>query len=527
MRVIFTFLSLLLCFQISVAQETEKKDSEADRGLNNPFRRMYQEFATPNQYRTASGAPGPAYYQQQADYVMQLELDDENQKLYGNETITYHNNSPEPLSYLWVQLDQNIREPNSLSEKKNNKYIEPAYSPEKFTDEFMKPPFEGGFHIESVNNEKGKALSYTINRTMMRIDLEKPLLSGEKFVFAIKWNYNINNYQKVGGRSGYEYFEDTDNCLYVIAQFFPRMAVYNDVEGWQNQQFWGSGEFALPFGNYDVSITVPSDHIVEATGELQNRKEVFTPTMLKRYELAEKTYDKPVIIVTQEEVEAKEKTKATDKKTWRYKAENVRDFGFSTSRKFIYDAMAVKIGDKNVMAISLYPKEGNPLWEDFSTKIVAYTLKNYSKHTFDYPYSKAVSVNAEDQGMEYPMICWNYGRPEANGWYSDRIKYGMMSVIIHEVGHNFFPMIVNSDERQWGWMDEGLNTFLQFLTEQSYGESYPQDIAPYTQYPSDRGFPRQIVPYMSQDPSYIAPIMLNPELVFQLALMPIPNLPQD
>ena len=510
--------AIILCSFGLLAQEKENKTEQkkVERGMHNPFRGMYQEFSTPNAYRTASGAPGPSYYQQQADYTMHIEIDDQKQELYGKETITYHNNSPQQLEYLWLQLDQNKRSPHSPSKKRNNTFVEPAYEPSKFIDTYMTSPFEGGFHIENVLDALGKPLPYTINQTMMRVDLPKPLAPNTKITFSIQWHYKINNYQIVEGRSGYEYFPKDDNYLYVIAQFFPRMAAYNDIEGWQNQQFWGDGEFALTFGNYDVAITVPSDHIMEATGELQNRREVFTPKMLERYVLAEKSYDKPVIIVTQEEAEAKEKTKATSKKTWRFKAQNVRDFAFSTSRKFIYDAMAVKIGGKNVMALSLYPKEANPLWEEFSTKTVAHTLKSYSKYTLDYPYPKAVSVSAEDQGMEYPMICWNYGRPGLAGFTPMDVKFGMISVIIHEVGHNFFPMIVNSDERQWAWLDEGFNTFLQYLAEQSYGELYPQDIAPYKKYPSKRGAPEQIVKYMSGDPAYLEPIMSNPEQITQL-----------
>jgi hypothetical protein len=294
------------------------------------------------------------------------------------------------------------------------------------------------------------------------------------------------------------------------------MAVYSDIEGWQNHQFWGSGEFALPFGNYEVNITVPADHILDGTGVLQNMKEVYSKEMISRYEKAKKSYDKPVIIVSQAEAEEAEKGFSDKKKTWKLKAENVRDFGFATSRKFIYDMQAVKIGNKDVMAISMYPKEGNPLWEEYSTKTVAHTLRSYSDHTFDYPYPKAISVHAKNQGMEYPMICWNYGRPNEDGTYSDRVKYGMISVIIHEVGHNFFPMIVNSDERQWGWMDEGLDTFMQYMAEQEFGVAYPEAIAPNSKYPSGRGEPSKIIPYMSGDQSTIAPIMSNPENVYQL-----------
>ena len=346
-----------------------------------------------------------------------------------------------------------------------------------------------------------------INRTMMRIELPKTLNEGDKFSFNIKWWYNINDHVKDGGRSGYEYFEENDNRIYVMAQFYPRMAVYNDVEGWQNSQFWGRDEFALPFGNFDVNITVPADHVLDGTGYLTNRKEVFTKDMMKRYEKAKKSYDEPVVIVTQEEAEKAEKSKSKDKKTWKLSAQMVRDFGFATSRKFIWDMMAVKLDTKDVMAVSMYSKEGNPLWGDWSTKVVASTLKSYSRMTFDYPYHKAISAHAP-MGMEYPMICYNFGRPNKDGTYSDRTKFGMMGVIIHEVGHNWFPMIVNSDERQWTWMDEGLNTFVQYVAEQDFGEWYPAALSPgQTQYPSRRGPAKNIVRYMGGNQDYIAPIM--------------------
>ncbi|MDO5607045.1 MAG: M1 family metallopeptidase [Capnocytophaga sp.] len=505
------FYFFLLLSATITAQDTLQKPQG-----DNIFRRMYQEMATPNMYRSASGAPGPAYYQQQADYVMQIELIEDENIIRGNETITFHNNAPETLTYLWVQLDQNRRKSCSPSHLRNSKFAEPAYTPDDFVATILKPEFDGGFNIEKVTASNGQPLPYVINQTMMRIDLPQPLPKGGKISFSIQWNYNINNYMVDDGRSGYEHFEGENNNIYVIAQFFPRMANYTDVEGWQNQQFWGNGEFSLPFGNYDVSITVPADHILEATGALQNRKEVFSKAMLERYAQAEKSFDKPVIIVTEEEARAKEKIKSTARKTWRFKAENVRDFAFSTSRKFIYDAMAVKVGSKNVMALSLYPKEGNPLWERYSTKTVAHTLQSYSSFTFDYPYPKAVSVSAENQGMEYPMICWNHGRADANGDFSDEVKFGMIGVIIHEVGHNFFPMIVNSDERQWAWLDEGLNSFLESLTKQSYAEKFPADVAPYKHFPDTRSTPAELIDYMKLEPSYKAPIMSNPENVMML-----------
>ena len=483
----------------------------------NKFRQLNQEFSSPNMFRTASGAPGPAYYQQQADYKINIELDDLNKKIYGDETVTYTNNSPDHLDYLWVQLDQNVRSKDSPSlVRDSSKFIEPAYIPDDFDDDFLKEPFDGGFNIDYVRGLDNKPLNYFINQTMMRIDLPNPIKNGESFSFKIKWDYNINNRLEDRGRSGYETFPSDNNRAYTIAQFFPRMCVYDEVEGWQNYQFWGDGEFALPFGNYEVNITVPADHIMEATGELINRKEVYSKEMIKRFNQAKKSFDKPILIVTQDEAEITEKSFSKDKKTWKFIAENVRDFAFATSRKYILDMMAVKIGDDSVMAVSLYPREGNPMWEDFSTITVAETLKFYSDYTFDYPYHKAVSVHAHRVGMEYPMICFNFGRPNIDGSYSDDEKFGMIGVIIHEIGHFFFPMIVNSDERQWAWMDEGINTFVQYLTEQEFGKKYPEIIYPYKNFPSDRGPADMIVDYMSVDQNYLAPIMSNPENVFDL-----------
>ena len=498
------FLTILFIANQIVAQDkpvsTPKSEKNPDK-----FMQMYDLLATPNMYRTASGAPGPEYYQQQADYKIDIELDDKNTKLYGTETITYTNNAKESLDYLWMQLDQNNQSKKSLTPLVQSTKTDPAIGASAFSRTYLEEDFDGGFNIEYIKDAAGKPISYTVNQTMMRLELAKPMKHGEKLTFSIKWNYLINDYGKDGGRSGYEHFESDGNNLYVLAQFYPRMAVYNDVEGWQNMQFWGSGEFALPFGNFEVNITVPADHVLDATGTLQNRSEVFTAAQVARYALAEKTYDKPVIIVTQAEAEAASKQFSTAKKTWRYKAENVRDFGISTCRKFILDAMAVQIGGKNIMAISLYPPEANPLWEDYSTKMIAHTLKSYSKYTFDYPYPKAISVSAKDQGMEYPMICWNYGRPDKDGKYTDQTKYGMLGVICHEVGHNFFPMIVNSDERQWTWMDEGLNSFMEFLAEQTFDPNFPLR----------RGPAKNIVPYMSGDQKGLEPIMTNSESIRQ------------
>ena len=466
------------------------------------FAQLDQMLPTPNNYRAASGAPGHAYYQQKADYKMTLVLDDAKQRLDGVETITYTNNSPDPLAYLWLQLDQNIYNLDS-----DSKIIEVEKMENfKSVSDLRKRDFyyDGGFKIERITNMSGQPMKYFINKTMMRIDLAKPLLPGQNISFQINWWYNINDRMQVGGRSGYEYFETDQNYLYTIAQFFPRMCVYNDVTGWQNKQFLGRGEFTLPFGDYEVSITVPADHIVAATGECQNYASILTAEQRKRYEQAKKS-DSPVIIVTQAEAEAAEKNKAQKTKTWVYKATNVRDFAFASSRKFIWDAQKQTVGNKDILCMSYYPKEGNPLWERYSTKLVAHTIKTYSKYTVNYPYPVAISVHSKWIGMEYPMICFNGGRPEADGTYSEGEKYGMWGVIIHEVGHNFFPMIINSDERQWTWMDEGLNTFVQYLTEQEWERDYP----------SRRGPAYMIADYMRGDVSGISPIMTNSESIKQ------------
>ncbi|WP_346858412.1 M1 family metallopeptidase [uncultured Draconibacterium sp.] len=477
----------------------------AQENINlNKFRQLKQELATPNVYRTASGAPGHEYWQQKANYKIDIKLDDENQRIYGEETITYFNQSPDILKYIWLQLDQNIREQNSDTYKISTSEMKDRISFSQLKR--LQNNFDGGFKLDYVKDTKGKDLPATVNKTMMRIDLPAPLKPGESFSFSVKWWYNVNNRMTDHGRSGYEYFEGEDNYLYTIAQFYPRMAVYNEVEGWQNKQFLGTGEFTLPFGDFEVKLTVPADHIVGATGELQNADEVLTSEQIKSFQKAKKSTDKPVVIVSQKDAENAEKSKSKKEKTWIFKAKNVRDFAFASSRKFIWDAMAVPFGDRTVLAMSYYPKEGNPLWEQYSTRVVAHTIKTYSKHTFDYPYPVAISVHTKQIGMEYPMICFNGGRPESDGTYSERTKYSMIGVIIHEVGHNFFPMIVNSDERQWTWMDEGLNTFTQFLTEQEWEPNYP----------SQSGKAYTIVPYMKGDKRFISPIMTNSESVWNL-----------
>jgi hypothetical protein len=494
-------LSVLFLTNASFGQEATTKEGHTNQ---NKFKQLKELLPTPNLQRTASGAPGLKYTQQKVDYVMDIVLDDENTRIYGNETITYHNNSDDTLPYLWVQLDQNMRAADSKTPDIQPSNIPNSTSKKSFNKKYIDTPFDGGFKIESVQNMNDSNLSHTVNQTMMRINLETPLAAGEKFQFKIKWWYNINNHRADGGRSGYEHFSKDGNNNYVIAQFYPRLCVYDNVEGWQNDQFWGRSEFALEFGDFTVNITTPKDHMLGATGVLTNETEVLTRKELRRLEKARTTFDNPVFIRTQEEAEKIEKSSSTKTKTWKFYAENVRDYAFATSRKFIWDAMAVAINGKTVMAYSLYSKEANPLYGDHSTRAVAQTLKTYSRLTFDYPYHKAISVDGQ-MGMEYPQICFNPGRPNADGTYSDRVKYRMIKVTIHEVGHNFFPMIVNSDERQWTWMDEGLNSYMEMMAELDYDKNFP----------ITRGYPKNIVGYMSGDQSKIAPIMSKGDHVYE------------
>lgn len=464
----------------------------------NKFEQLGTIISDPNMYRSASGAPGPAYWQQRADYEINAELDEKNLRLDGAETVTYYNNSPDPLSYLWVQLDENQHKASS-----DNKLTESSKMTEQMSykalSNIINPENDLGVKILKVTDEKGTALPYTINNTMMRIDLPFVLQPGQKYKLKISWNYKIANRMAEGGRGGYEYFEEDDNYLFTITQWFPRMAVYSDFQGWQNKQFEGRGEFALAFGNYKVSMTVPADHIIGATGECQNYAQVLNSAGLKRWNAAQSAKS-PVEIISLSEVKSALDKKSSAKKTWIYTAENVRDFAWVSSRRLVWDAMATNINGKKIMAMSYYGPEAYPLYNKYSTKVVAHTLTEYSKHTIPYPYPVAISVEANN-GMEYPMICFNYGRAEKDGTYSEAIKYGMISVIIHEVGHNFFPMIVNSDERQWSWMDEGLNTFCQYLTEQAWDNNYP----------SQRGPAHKITDYMKMPKDQLEPIMTNSE----------------
>jgi hypothetical protein len=475
------------------------------------FRQLEEILPTPNGYRTASGTPGEGYWQQRANYDIEVELDDQQQRIVGSETIHYFNNSPDALDYLWIQIDPN------LFAKDSEGHIL-ALAPDMAKLQFRslraileREAFDGKARIHSVKDAAGGNLKHSIIKTMMRIDLPFPLKPGKSTVFSIEWSYNIIDAKLIRARSGYEFFPEDGNFIYEMAQWFPRMAAYSDDRGWQHKQYLGNGEFTLEFGDYKVAITVPDDHIVAATGTLQNADEVLSTEQRSRLKEA-KSSEKPLFIITPQEALSNETNTSSGKKTWIFEAENVRDFAFASSRKFIWDAMGHLSGDKQVLAMSFYPNEAEPLWSQYSTHAVVHTMQVYSRFSFDYPYPVAISVNGPIGGMEYPMICFNAPRPLPDGTYWGRAKsreqwmhskYGLISVIIHEVGHNYFPMIVNSDERQWTWMDEGLNTFLQYLAEQEWEEDYP----------SGRGEPRDITAFMTSESQ--VPIMSNSESLIQ------------
>jgi hypothetical protein len=497
---------LFLFASVALLQTASAQNIMNNPGSNhgNKFEQLGTILPDPNEYRTASGAPGPKYWQQRADYNIKCELDEANLLLKGSETITYYNNSPDVLNYIWLQLDENEHSSINNANYQNSNTLARQYSTGQL-DQMENAKKDNGYGeiISKCTDAAGKPLKYFINKTMMRIDLPVPLKPGQQFVCNIDWSYKIPS-KSMGGRGGYEIFSEDGNALFTMAQWFPRLCVYSDFQGWQNHQFISTGEFALTFGNYHVQITVPSDHVILSTGECQNYAQVLSPTQLTRWKQAQ-TATEPVEVVTLAEAVAAEKQRSTKKKTWIFKADNVRDFAWAASRKFVWDAMPTYVEGKKIMCMSGYAKEAYSLWRKYSTKVVAHTLKTYSKLSIPYPYPVAQSIEANN-GMEYPMICFNNGRTNKDGTYSESAKNGMIGVIIHEVGHNFFPMIVNSDERQWTWMDEGLNSFLQSISEGLFDNKFP----------SRRGPAWTMISYMKLPKNELEPIMTNSENIISL-----------
>lgn len=502
MRSFIYCLVMMLGFGASSFAQNIYNNPNSNHG--NKFEQMGSILPTPNEYRTASGAPGPKYWQQRVDYDIKCELDEKNLKLNGSETITYFNNSPNELVFLWLQLDENQHSSVNNANYQGSNAMSTQTSPQQLDRaEESKTDNGYGFNILKLTDATGKALKFTVNKTMMRVELPAPLKAGQRFIFKLDWNYKLADRNSRGGRGGYEFFPEDGNHLFTMTQWYPRLCVYSDFQGWQNHQFTGRGEFALTFGNFKVAMTVPADHVIMSTGECQNYPAVLSAAQLARWNKA-KIATEPVEVVTLEEAKNAEKQKSDKKKTWIFKADNVRDFAWGSSRKFIWDAMATKVEGKKIMCMSGYPKEAYGLYRKFSTKAVEHTIRTYSKFTIPYPYPVAQSIEASN-GMEYPMICFNFGRTEKDGTYSESTKNGMLGVIIHEVGHNFFPMIINSDERQWSWMDEGLNTFVEYLAEELWDNKFP----------SRRGPAAFITDYMKLPKDQLEPIMTNSENIVQ------------
>ena len=502
-RTIFICLHYLVL--VSAGAQTMQNNPGSNHG--NKFEQLGTILPSPNEYRTAAGAPGSKYWQQRCDYDIKAELDEKKLQLKGEETITYYNNSPDVLRYLWLQLDENQHSATHHANYPNSAALPPTTSLNNLqqlennqrTDSF-------GINILKLTDATGKPLRYTLNKTMMRVELPSPLRPGQKFILKVEWFYRITDRMVQNGRGGYEYFPADGNYLFTIAQWYPRLCVYNDYQGWQNQQFAGSGEFTLNFGNFKVQMTVPADHIVGATGQCKNYNQVLSPAQLARWRSAQ-TSKSPVEIVTLAEAKHAETQKTSAMKTWIFQADSVRDFAWTSSRKFVWDAMPVSVEGKKIMCMSFYGKEAYNLYRRYSTKVIAHTIKTYSDFTIPYPYPVAQSVEAAN-AMEYPMICFNYGRTTPDGSYSEEVKYGMIGVVIHEVGHNFFPMIINSDERQWTWMDEGMNSFVQYLAQELFDSKFP----------SKRGPAWAIVDYMKLPKDQLEPIMTNSENILKFGL---------
>ena len=521
-RLTASFLLLALTGVSPAAIEQTKGD------FKDKFRQLEEVLPTPNDYRNAAGEPGRDYWQQQVDYAIDIELNEDKRRLSGSQTVTYTNNSPYRLKYLWVQLEQDRFKQDSVAERSaafggigrrgpktalpNGKKPARISMAELRRNQFY-DDVEIGYELSDIVDAQGKPLDFIINGAQMRIDLPTPLESGETFQYSLKYAYNILEENAVVARSGYEHFPDDvrkgGNDIFLLAQWFPRVAAYSDYEAWHNKEFLGRGEFTLEFGDYDVKITVPADHIVASTGTLQNADEVLTQTQRDRLKKAE-TAKRPVFVVTAAEALANEAQGTKKTKTWHFNAENVRDFAWASSRKFMWDAKGFKQGGDTqplVMAMSYFPKEGGELWRKYSTESVIHAMEVYSRYTFDYPYPVSISVNGPVGGMEYPMITFNGPRTKLqkddSRTYTLAEKRFLLGVVIHEVGHNYFPMIVNSDERQWTWMDEGLNSFLDGVAGREWDPNIPWGVEP-----------RDIVDYMKSDVQ--VPIMTQSDSVLKL-----------
>ncbi len=490
-RTAWSAAALAVCVPVLHAQPWLKADS-TDR-TNQSYFRALPDWPGANQFRDAQGHPGPNYWQQRVDYVIRTRLDTVQHRVSGTARVTYHNNAPTTLTYLWFQLDQNIEQPDSRAALSQPAIPQTSLPPQ--AQSFLFPDRSVlGNTISRVQllNARGQLTDarFIVNGTQMRVDLAAPLVSGAAVQLEVEWSHGVPEAgtQNFNGRGQRELVKD--GWLYEMAQWFPRAAVYDDVNGWNNDQFLGQGEFYLNFGSYDVQITVPRDHIVRATGTLRNPEQVLTATQRQR--LAQAMRDTvPVFIVAANEVgNVSARPSGEGELTWRFTADSVRDFAWASSRAFVWDAAGYRYPQSGrlVEMHSVYPRDAMPLWDKVSTRAIKQTLITYGRMAFEYPYAQASNVHGPVFGMEYPMIAFCGARPSPDGTYTPALEYSLVAVTIHEVGHNWFPMIVASDERKWTWMDEGLNSFLEHYASLDWDPNWPAARL--------RGYASNITPYM-------------------------------
>ncbi len=443
----------LVCCVFAFSASAQQATTPAPATNYNPAEAFGPLFYTQNgnEFRSANGAPGPKYWQNRVDYNITANLDENKNMVNGTVTITYKNNSPDKLSYLWLQLDQN-----TFKETSRGYAVTPSRS--RYGAQGEK--FDGGYKIQNISvAQKAGAVKFTstVEDTRMQIRLDQPLAPNGDLI-TIKMDYSYIVPKEGSDRTGH--LTTKNGEIFAIAQWFPRMCVYDDVIGWNTLPYWGGGEFYCEYGDINFAITAPASHIVMGSGELLNPAEVFTPEQLKRWNAA-KLSDATVHIRSEAEVTDPKSRPAKDKLTWKFKIVNARDAAWASSKAFVLDAARYKLpSGKTGLAVSAQPVESNGV--DSYGRGVEYvksTIEHYSSKWFEYPYPMAVNVATNIGGMEYPGIVFC-------GWKAK--KASAWGVIDHEFGHTWFPMIVGSNERKYGWMDEGFNTFINGISKKNF-----------------------------------------------------------
>ena len=451
MKNLFSFFLIICSFTSHAQSENSKYDPHI---LFSPL--FYPSSV--NEYRSAIGEPGPKYWQNKVNYNINAFLNDVKNEITGSEIITYTNNSPHNLEYLWLQLDQNLYDLNSRGHSKL-----PAEGKSRYGN--IQSEFNGGYKIKSVkiisNGTENKISDVTplITDTRMQIILPSQLsANGGTVKFKIEYSFLI----PTEGSDRMGILPTKNGNIYAIAQWYPRMCVFDDLQGWNTLPYLGGGEFYLEYGDFDFTIDAPADHIVVASGDLQNPNEVLTAEQLQRFNTAKQS-DKTIIIRSADEVKDPSSRPKKERLAWHFKINNARDVSWASSRSFIWDAAKINLpSGKKALAMSVYPDEsnGNKGWGR-STEYVKSVVENYSKRWFEYPYNSAVNVATNVRGMEYPGIIF---------CDFDKKTEKLFSVTDHELGHTWFPMIVGSNERKFGWMDEGFNTFINQISAKDFND---------------------------------------------------------